>query len=540
MHKLMKQIALIAVVSLLLPFEGFAQLSELVSEADKSVFTIYTYDEYGQASGSGTGFFIDSTGVALTNYHVLEGASVATIETTEGDKYQIADIIGTSQRHDIAKFRVDTDGRSVSGLNLSTGRPEKGESIFTIGAPQGLSNTVSKGIVSGIRNHDEMGEVIQISAPISSGSSGSPVINMAGRVIGIATFQRQDGQNLNFAVSARSVDQAEEPTLTLASSFTSADHYFINQKASNARYLILNSINRINKTITLNFTYLNLIIGYGDTGLIWIKTEDRDENMYVEDLETGEKYYATSSTLGTSRSDGTEIQVGEAVNFQVKFTGVPESTDRIRVREGSDGGWRFEPITLKSNQSPSSDNFVMSLVGNKMVSRRSNEITQLLSNIAYEEEMDADVQNVLGVVEYAEGNYQDAIDHFTEAMQGQPWVDILYFNRYRVYKKMGSLKDALDDINSAIEHNPDHSDYYYHRGSIHFSLENWQQAIGDFDDALQRIGSRASLYLSRGDAYGQSGNLSAACNDWQRANKSSETGSNIGRAASRRIKRYCE
>ena len=538
----MKRIALIVVVSLLLPVECFAQLSELVREADRSVFTIYTYDEYGQASGSGTGFFIDSTGVALTNYHVLEGASVATIQTTEGDTYQISEVIGTSRRHDIAKFRVDTERRSVSGLDLSRDRPEKGESIFTIGAPRGLSNTVSQGIVSGIRNHGEMGEVVQISAPISPGSSGSPVINMSGRVIGIATFQRQGGQNLNFAVSARSVDQAKDPALTLASFSTSTDHYFINRRASNQRYLILNSVERHRGEMTLNFTYLNLIIGYGDTGLIWIKTENRNENMYVEDLETGERYYASSSTLGTSRSDGTQIQVGEAVNFHVNFASVPKSTRRIRVREGSDSGWQFAPITLEASRSPSSDNFITSLVGNRMASGRSNEVTQLLSDLTDEEEANADVHNVSGVVEYTEGNYQSAIDHFTEAIQDEPQVDIFYFNRYEVYSEMGNYQDALDDIDSAIAQDPHHPDYYYARGVVHSNLENWQRAIDDFDDVIERMEPGALLYMFRGDALfnSQTGNQSAACNDWDRARNRSEASREIRRLASRRITRYCE
>lgn len=536
----MKQIALIAVFSLFLPVECVAQLSELVREADRSVFTIYTYDEYGQASGSGTGFFIDSTGLALTNYHVLEGASVATIQTTEGNTYQISEVIGTSQRHDIAKFRVDTERRQVSGLDLSTDRAEKGESIFTIGAPQGLSNTVSRGIVSGIRNHNEMGEVVQISAPISPGSSGSPVINMSGRVIGIATFQRQGGQNLNFAVSARSVDQVEESALTLASFPTSTDYYFINQKASNTRYLLLNSIEHHHREMTLNFTYLNLIIGYGDTGLIWIKTEDRDENMYVEDLETGERYYASSSTLGTSRSDGTEIQVGEAVNFHVKFAGVPESTSRIRVKEGSESGWQFGPITLEASRFPSSDNFVTSLVGNRMASGRSNEVTQLLSDLADEEEADADVYNVLGVVGYTEGDYQSAIDYFTEAIQDEPQVDIFHFNRYKVYSEMGNHQDALNDIDSAIAQDPNHPDYYSARGIVHYNLENWQQAINDFDDVIERMEPGASLYMYRGVAYAQTGNLSAACDDWNNAYNKSEASSNIQRLASDQITRYCE
>ncbi len=74
-----------------------------------------------------------------------------------------------------------------------------------VGSPMGLEQTISEGIVSAVREIPNLGKIFQISAPISSGSSGSPVINMKGEVIGVATFQFIKGQNLNFAVSGKYV-----------------------------------------------------------------------------------------------------------------------------------------------------------------------------------------------------------------------------------------------------------------------------------------------------------------------------------------------
>jgi hypothetical protein len=100
---------------------------------------------------------------------------------------------------------VDVFSQFIYPLSLSKTVPEVGERIIVYGSPLGLENTVSDGIVSAIRDIPEFGKIIQITAPISPGSSGSPVLNMKGEVIGVASFQMIDGQNLNFAIPSERV-----------------------------------------------------------------------------------------------------------------------------------------------------------------------------------------------------------------------------------------------------------------------------------------------------------------------------------------------
>ncbi|MDH3531162.1 MAG: tetratricopeptide repeat protein, partial [Acidobacteriota bacterium] len=85
--------------------------------------------------------------------------------------------------------------------------PEEGESIVVIGNPYGLEGSVSNGIVSAVREIPGYGRIIQITAPISPGSSGSPVVNMRGQVIGVATLQAEEGQSLNFAVPSERISR---------------------------------------------------------------------------------------------------------------------------------------------------------------------------------------------------------------------------------------------------------------------------------------------------------------------------------------------
>jgi tetratricopeptide (TPR) repeat protein len=100
--------------------------------------------------------------------------------------------------------------------------PSEGEDIFVIGNPLGLESTVSSGIVSAVRDIPAFGKILQITAPVSPGSSGSPVINSKGEVIGIATFIFTKGQNLNFAIPSDKIIALKETSkTTLSESYTS-------------------------------------------------------------------------------------------------------------------------------------------------------------------------------------------------------------------------------------------------------------------------------------------------------------------------------
>lgn len=183
-------------------FTALAQdgLPEIIKKIEPSIIVVLTYDQEGKLLGQGSGFFINKNGEAITSRHVLEGAIRAEIKTIDGMIYPIAKIIAEDQDGDIIKIEVMIPENRIHFLEISPTFPEVGERVVVIGSPLGLEQTVSDGIVSAVRRIPIFGKIIQISAPISPGSSGSPVINLKGEVIGVATFQMVEGQNLNFAI----------------------------------------------------------------------------------------------------------------------------------------------------------------------------------------------------------------------------------------------------------------------------------------------------------------------------------------------------
>ncbi len=185
--------------------ESTESLPSLIKRIKPSTVIIFAYDDKGEFLKLGSGFFISQNGDVITNYHVIQGANSAEIKTADEKTYPITYIVAGDEQNDIIRLSVNIPSQYVYPLSLSKTIPEVGERIIVYGSPLGLENTVSDGIVSAIRDIPDFGKVIQITAPISPGSSGSPVLNMKGEVIGIAFFQIIEGQNLNFAISSERI-----------------------------------------------------------------------------------------------------------------------------------------------------------------------------------------------------------------------------------------------------------------------------------------------------------------------------------------------
>lgn len=181
---------------------------DVYAACSDAVFYIETFDASGRAFAVGSGFFIDESGIAVTNCHVLENAYSATAKLSDGRKCDIVGVLCFDDNVDYAIIKVSGshfpvlkvgDSKQVSG----------GEVIYAIGNPLGLTNTISDGIVSNPYREDLDG-MIQITAPISRGSSGGALVNVRGEVVGVTTASLSSGQNLNFAVPINSVMPDED------------------------------------------------------------------------------------------------------------------------------------------------------------------------------------------------------------------------------------------------------------------------------------------------------------------------------------------
>jgi hypothetical protein len=166
--------------------------------ASPAVVTIEAVGTDGKVAKVGSGLLVSADGRLLTNYHVVSHSKQATVRLANGDAYDIVEVIAVDKRKDIAFLKIPAVEMPVVKLGRSSG-VEVGQTVYSIGSPLGLQNTFSQGLVSGVREMDGY-RLLQISAPISHGSSGGPVFDRNGEVIGIAVLTIEGGQNLNFAI----------------------------------------------------------------------------------------------------------------------------------------------------------------------------------------------------------------------------------------------------------------------------------------------------------------------------------------------------
>jgi S1-C subfamily serine protease len=193
---------------------GEGDLPELIKKAKPAVVFIQILDVNGKDRKFGSGFFVNGKGAFITNYHVLGGATKARVRTLEGKTYPVTRVLAEDKAADLILAAVIPEVETPF-LKTTGAVPQVGEKVVVLGNPKGMEWSAADGIVSAVREKNKR-RFIQISAPISPGSSGGPAFNMQGQVIGVNTFHIIGGQNLNFASAGQNVLQLKPgPGLTL-------------------------------------------------------------------------------------------------------------------------------------------------------------------------------------------------------------------------------------------------------------------------------------------------------------------------------------
>src|SRR5258706_7376280 len=184
-----------------------------IPTARKAVVTIQALDASGQLMASGTGFFV-TEGYVITAAHVLEGAAGCRIELTDGQR-QRCSVAASDSVQDVTMLIAS--GAPPSTLRWGVSEAVKdGDDVTVISNPLGqLPGTVSRGIVSASRVVNGT-KLLQISAPISHGSSGAPVLNARGQVVGIVRSTIEAGQSLNFATATDAIRNLNNDQVAVA------------------------------------------------------------------------------------------------------------------------------------------------------------------------------------------------------------------------------------------------------------------------------------------------------------------------------------
>ena len=191
----------------------------IAKDANGAVVSIVMSDKDGHSVVQGTGFLVSTDGRVVTNYHVIEHGTSAVIKLPDGAFFVVDGVLAIDKARDIAVIKAHGNNFRTVSLGDSD-RLEVGEEVVAIGNPLSLESTVSNGILSGVRSVEkEGGKFLQITAPVSPGSSGGPLFNMAGEVVGITTLHVEGGENLNFAIPINDVKPMLQTSFSALANF---------------------------------------------------------------------------------------------------------------------------------------------------------------------------------------------------------------------------------------------------------------------------------------------------------------------------------
>jgi serine protease Do len=454
----------------------------------------------------------------------LDGAVKAVIKTADETEYEIDSVIVSDKDWDIVKFSIKADNPKFNYLSFSKKKIEKGDKVYNISSPLGLEKTVSEGIISSLRDDKQHGDIVQITAPISPGSSGSPVLDEKGNVFAVATFVKRGGQNLNFGVQ---IDEKKLNYLTKsdfakrnAKFNAKADFVILNIPSDKGSDIMLNAIEFGKSSTTLYLSYTHLDLWGGENYYIWCELNKKENGFTLENLDTKEEYYVTSSTLGIDKKHGTEINLATTVKFKVYLPAIKKELNHISIYGcgKDDQRWQFKDIDLDKYReivNVDFDNYnrdyALAIMREGGLSDAQDILTELIDN----NPDDVISLNTLGIISYVVDNNQNAHYYFTQAIESNPNDELAYVNRCFLNKYQKEYPAALTDINQAININPDQPDYLAYRAMLYMDMEDWTNAKADWDKVLATDDFKkdANAYLHRMAVNYQLGNFSLVCKD---------------------------
>jgi tetratricopeptide (TPR) repeat protein len=204
---------------------------QIYKKVTNTVVVINAYDSNNKLAAQGSGVVFNEKGYVVTNYHVLSGNE--RLEIFHGKEIvPYVDIIGIDVNKDILILKIDA--KKFPSIKVGNSNSlEIGQRVYAIGSPMGFENSISEGIISGLRSYDELNRnYIQITASISPGSSGGAVVNDEGELIGISTLTVKESQNLNFAIPVDDVLSVEIRSLTKNDEYKDFELFYKGNNAS--------------------------------------------------------------------------------------------------------------------------------------------------------------------------------------------------------------------------------------------------------------------------------------------------------------------
>ncbi len=452
----------IIAISLLfyVPASAHAKLTDLVARIQPAVATVVAFDIEKKVTSIGSGFFINRKGHLITNHHVIVGKFSVIVKTADGQKYPVKAVIAENEPADLVKLAVDIPKSAVKWVRVSDELPAIAEEIIVVGSPLGLEQTVSVGIISAIRNLPNGEKYFQLSAPISQGSSGSPVINLNGNVVGVVSFQSLLGQNLNFAVASRGILNLNDD---LPGKPISQWTFDFNRR----RPKLAQDICRQGFTFALDGKYEEALYYYRKATEV-----DPQDPM---------AWYGLSNCY-----DGLERHTEAIDSYKKAIHNNPED-EKIHYQLG---------------------NYYTKLGRLKDAKQAYLEAIRVNPDFA-------PAHFHIGITCSKLGLYREALTALQETLRIQPDFVPAHFNIGNILNKMGKPNEAIVAYKKTVKFDPDFYHAYNEMGALYSNLGKYQEGLSALKAALRIAPDDAQAHYNIGYIYAQVGNRLEALEEYK-------------------------
>ncbi len=456
----MKALCFFFLLLVSLPVSTPAQeyLPELVRRIKPSAVAIETYDARGQKLSRGSGFFIAVDRV-VTNRHVIEGAHRAEVHSSTGDTFPVKGVLAVDAEGDIALLKIDAPASLIRPLSLDRTSPQEGESVVVIGNPFGLEGSVTNGIVSAVRDIPTFGRIIQITAPISPGSSGSPVVNMQGQVIGVATLQVTSGQSINFAIPSERISQLQTSEVMSLSDLVVATGR--NKRAKAVQFfrdgLSFLSKDDCEKAVPYFEMAVESDSNYAEA---WAQSGFCNEKLgrHAEAIE------ASKRAVSLRPSAESYFNIGLASYYLKQYREAAEAYRQAIKLEPYNSADAYYALGLVYRDWGKGDEEIHAYkqairirpdytsayerLGSRYVkSKKFNEAVEVFRQLVALKPGDANAPNSLGEAYFEMGRREEAVESFRQAIRLKPDFGRAYFNLGKTLLAMGNRDAALEQYN---------------------------------------------------------------------------------------------
>ena len=462
----MKLVWILLIVFVSLPAQAQDLLPELVRRIKPSAVAIETFDARGEKLSRGSGFFVETDRI-VTNRHVLEGAYRAEVHSSTGAVFPVKGVLAVDAEGDIALLKIDAPTLPISPLPLDKTSPQEGESIVVIGNPLGLEGSVTNGIVSAVRDIPTFGRIIQITAPISAGSSGSPVVNMHGQVIGIATLQITGGQSVNFAIPSERISQLQATSLTTLADLVAATGRNKHAKAVQSFRDGLSFLSKDDCEKALPY-FEKAVESDSNYAEAWAQTGFCNEKLgrHAEALE------ASKRAVSLRPSAESYFNIGLA-NFYLKQ--YRDSAEAYRqaikldpynaadayyalglvYRDWGKADEEIQAYKQTIRQRPDYTAAYERLGARYLKSKKFNEAIEIFRQLSTLKPGDAVAPNSMGEAYFELNRYNEACESFRQSIRLKPDFGKAYYNLGRCMLAMGNRDGALEQYTILTNIDPD-------------------------------------------------------------------------------------